>query len=1288
MPTFKELYEEELRKSAIRNRNPNAGATFLDLWKTRDNPRQRTKVILKREGQRQQINSAIESLERRRNQPASTPDRPGFIEGIVSDVTGAAERVGRGISRSLGADDDLEEAARAQDVQTDLLVRVSQRLRSKDITPKARKHYEKLLKELQKDKSPAEAITKVSQEIQDDADKRKFIGAVGLLGSFFVPAGSVGVAAKGIKSAAASRSAGQLIKSAAPTTGLGAVAGGTGGAGITALEDEASAGDIIRGGVIGAGFGAGIGFGLPAAGAAGRRLQETQRVKSLDDAVRRISSTNIDRVLATTVGQKALHTAQQVQKKLQNTTTPINRELDRLVKRGKITEIEAKLVKSQIQTSRYSAKSLSESFIKGDKSQLAEGSRFSKKLYSPLHGKVLDPDKPKKHKAFFDYWSAKGELEQMRGQSAQGKKVSAKRREQLKARVDKLETPEYLERFNASVGVYEELADLMVKHNIVSQQTVNAWRSKNQLYNRIQREVDGLSEAKPPGVGGKAPASRGASVSEQKVKGSNKKVINPALTLQDYSDRVFQEITSNEAATSLIEALRKGGVLNKPLRSAENVAMRRELQDALKHSRPLKKQLVRYSKSQSKYLRRIQNELNKLNRAGLRESVKRPAVDENLAGKLADPGASLNKQELQSVLENIVQDVDTKALRSIRKKIAKRDPKLAEAIEELEDIQINLDAVNAERQSQYQEILKRADDRVNRKPTIQRRVNGIKEIYETTPDIELAAKGMGPVYLGAFGRIISAPVRFLQTTITGGLNPAWAPLAITRDFIEGVVLSRRARQTHNPMNIIGSLSEGAKYLRKGSNDDMNELFTKFISSERGASSIIDLTRAAKSNARNIREVSRRELPKVQKAARVITKPKDFYGVIQDAAKWNDYAAKYMNFRGHYNKLIKEGVDKETAFNVALFEARQATANLLESGDWTRALSAVYPYFNPTVQGGASLAKAFKERPVSASAKLVTAVQMPAAIATAWNMSDPRRAEIYLDINPNEREKYNIIVLPGTLKTGGKWSVIKIPKPPGVGSLANPVERMMVGMYGEDPGEFENIAQSIIKSLGSPISPDSFSGAVGSAIPFQLKPGVQTAANFNFYSGKEIVPDWLKEENPDEPYKQDYDETSSTFKKIGKALNISPLIVKSFAQDTTGEFGRNALWLSDVTLDLADAGEGGVGGRSPLESVTKSYFGAFGGVKQRQLRDRLDTTLSKKPGISREITAAVKADDLGRASELARQYNSTVDALNRAATENEEFAKLTDAQKKLLEDLKFPMDDEQLSQGSIDYRRSR
>ncbi len=1189
----------------------------------------------------------------------------GFAE-VINEATGGAQR-----------ERDLLKQRQADDIT--IIRQLGEKIRNAK-TDEERQRFRTALRNIVT-QSDAQDVTDIARQnqIAERTDPVKGAAAVGQVGLDILTAGT---ASNLLRGGRAAQAVGRIIapRGALQGAASGAAVGGLYGITGTAIDKGANA-DLAD---YGFGFGAGaltggaVGGALGSVGTISRSIQTGRLaqpgtpknpLQKLDEAVSLAGKKAADKFYTTTPGQKVKAALTTFQSKIQSSAAPIYRQLNELQTSGRLTENQVKNVKSLIQTSRFSAQTLANDFLQKDES--------ANRLLAPLNNKLVAG---RTKEQLSSYINARNELNLIEIDKKRGAKINPAREAAFRKTVAELETPEFQARFDADVEVNRKLTDLLVEEGLVSPQQRDAWRKSNTEYIRIQRFLEDRSEIRGTGTGGKV--SRGSTTAEQKRRGSTKEALDALETVVDRTNRVFAEVTSNRAANAYIDALREAGALGKQIRSAENVAARQDLRDALRFSRPLKNQLTRFEGSQLQYVRRIQNELEKLNRAGLSASLARPLPDPTLAGKLADPGAKMTKSELRSVLDNIVENTDTRILKSIRKQIARREPKLAKALDELQDIQSVLKGVNAERLNQFNELAKLADEKVRNRPTIQRMVNGTKEIYETTPEIEAAAKGFGPVYMGTLGRVISAPVRFLQTTITGGLNPAWVATALPRDFIEGLVMSRRAAQTHNPANIYSSIRDAARLPK---ND--NELWQAFMSYERGSSSIIDLTRGAKSNAQAIRELSRQKMPLIKKGAEVIKRPGDFYQAIQDSAKWNEQLTKYQNFRGNYNKLIKEGVDQEQAFNIALYEGRNATGNLLEQGDWTRALAAVFPYFNPTIQGGATLIRNLAERPVSTSAKIVTAVQIPAVIATAWNMSDPRRAEAYLDISPEERERYTVIVLPGSEKTDGKWQVVKIPKAPGVGGFANPIERMMVGMYGQDPGRFEKEWQSIIKAFGSPIDPGSWNQAVGSIIPFQLKPIIEGQANFDFYSGREIVPDWLKEENPDEPFKQAFPQTSSTFKKLGAALGISPLIIQNMAGDTTGEFGRNAVWLSDVAQDLAGVSEQGseVGGRSPLESVTRAYAGAFGGERQREAREEINTVFNRKNDVSSSVTEALSQGNREEASRIAREYNQKIDRVKEFIDKNRRTVELSEKQIKALENNRFPMEGDSLSLSSIRAR---
>ena len=1171
------------------------------------------------------------------------PARPSLFSSLTSQV----QRIGTGLGELISGAPERE--ARAfRETQQSLINTINlarQKSRDTSLSAAERQRWSNLERQTTSDLDRAYGARAVEEErIRDVYDPRKMAGAIvetGLLAATPVLGRAAGVGRL------STMSRGQLARAA----GVGAAEGVVGGAAIGLQEDRPTLSSVART----AATGGLLGGAIPVAGAGlgrGTRAARTG-LQQLDTGAAKV----IDRLSDTVPGQRVQDAFTTVQQKIQKSTAPLTRPLQRAIRENKLSKQDVEIVEGFLQDTKTS-RSQAQKWLEEDPD--------AQRVLAPMDNRALGG---KAQQRLDDYINTQNELNLMRIDG----KTNTNRYKQFQNRLAELESPELRERYQADVAVNRKLTDMLVKEGIVTPEQAARWRATNSEYIRIQRLVDDLSEFRPRGGGSKASAKR--TIAEQRRKGSTKQALSAVETMIDRTNRVFDEMYINRAANALINAYDTAGILGKQIRNADDVFIRQTLRESLALSRPLKRQLERVVRSQGQYIRRIQSEIRQLERQakgtvekGLRRATKQALVPET--------GPEL--ENITAVIEDIL-TTDAKTFNRLNKKWATRDKKLSTAIREMQDLKEQLDGLNAQRKLEFQEILQRGDEAARNRPTIHRYRNGVKETFITTPEIEAAAKGLGPAYIGALGRAISAPTRFMQSTITGGLNPVWVAISIPRDFIEGLVLSSKARATHHPANVVGSIADMV-------GGEGKKLFDEFMASERGVSSIIDLTRNAKSNAEVIRKLSRAQMPPVKRAVDIIKTPKDWYGILQDISKWNEYFAKYMNFRGVFNDAMRRKIPREQAFILGVQNGRRATGNLLETGDFTRPLQAVYPYFNPSIQGGAALARAFKTRPATTSLKILTAVQMPAAIATAWNLSDPRRAEIYLDISPSERERYNIVVLPGTEKSEGRWQVVKLPKAPGVGALANPVERLMLAMYGKDATGFENFAQSFLKAAGSPFDVGSVSGFVGSTLPFQIRTGVELAANKNFYADRPIIPDWLMEE--DEPYKRAYESTSKTYKSIGKALNISPLFVEQFMKNTTGEFGQNVTYASDVAFERFTEQEGGVAGRSLREGLTQRFFGAYGGQEQRRFRDELDDTIEDKRPLSKSVTEAIKRNDIGEANRIANEYNQRIDGLLELVRSRGEFVQASEAQQEYLESLKFPLSNGRLSELSIKSRQKQ
>ena len=130
-------------------------------------------------------------------------------------------------------------------------------------------------------------------------------------------------------------------------------------------------------------------------------------------------------------------------------------------------------------------------------------------------------------------------------------------------------------------------------------------------------------------------------------------------------------------------------------------------------------------------------------------------------------------------------------------------------------------------------------------------------------------------------------------------------------------------------------------------------------------------------------------------------------------------------------------------------------------------------------------------------------------------------------------------------------IIRIPKAmePSILIISSLTERALNYSYNKDKEAFNNAHVLLFDQL-----PDIF--------PTLLKPLMETAANYSLFREGNIVP--LSKQN-DMPYMQYDEHTSGVSKMLGKAFNISPMKMDYLLYGYTGNYGRAATKVLDVSV---------------------------------------------------------------------------------------------------------------------------
>ena len=456
-----------------------------------------------------------------------------------------------------------------------------------------------------------------------------------------------------------------------------------------------------------------------------------------------------------------------------------------------------------------------------------------------------------------------------------------------------------------------------------------------------------------------------------------------------------------------------------------------------------------------------------------------------------------------------------------------------------------------------------AQEAVN-KNYLKRMVNGKAEIYQVPKDIKEIADNVTPFQLGALGRIISAPQRLLRAGATG-LSAPFTAANYVKDQASSAVFSKNVVATHAPANIASGIYQAAKDFGVGVDDPLWQKFTQHL----GDTTQYDFIR----NAKNAKLLSR-ELRLGQKG-RIANSTIHPIRTLEDLNQITEKATRFQNFKGIYQKAIKDGLSETEATKQATLAAWQNSVDFSRMGNVTQALNLLIPYFNAGVQGTRLLGRSFAQRPLATSAKTVGLIGMPLMGITLWNMSDPERKAIYNNISDYEKEHNMVFVLPGAhqLEDGSYEGVFKIPLQQGLSNLVQPIRLGVESYANQAPADVAKMATQFLGAVSGPINTDSPGAAIGGLIPQVAKPLVQQAANTDFFSGKPIVQDYINKAtdangNPIAENKKAYPYTSGSSRMIGDALNVSPIRVDKFIKDTSGKVGQYTQNAVDSALAAA------------------------------------------------------------------------------------------------------------------------
>jgi len=478
------------------------------------------------------------------------------------------------------------------------------------------------------------------------------------------------------------------------------------------------------------------------------------------------------------------------------------------------------------------------------------------------------------------------------------------------------------------------------------------------------------------------------------------------------------------------------------------------------------------------------------------------------------------------------------------------------------------------------------------KNTVSRLVDGERQIYEVPGEIKEVMDNVNPYQLGIIAKIVSAPSRLFRA----GTTALSAPFTVTnylRDQASSAIYSKDVLATHAPQNIIAGIGSATKDFAGESHSPLWAKFEEFA----GDQTVFDELRNAKSTKKMLREVSQGGKGK---AKNMVISP---VRTLEDANSITEKATRFQNFKGIYEKTLAKTGDQEEAIKQAVLAARQNSVDFGRSSAFTRAMNLIFPYFNASVQGSRNVARSFKERPLATSIKSVGFVAAPTVGLTMLNMSgliNENSREIYDSIDDYEKENNFILIGPNAKqRDDGTWEgIVKVPKPQGYRELTDPAREVTeYFISGQPTDSILEMTKDMLGAFTGPINIQDAGKFRSSLTPQMLRSPDELGANKNYYTGSQVVPDYMIEGTED-PTKRAFENTSGSSQWIADQLGVSPIQVDKVIKDNFGSlglYGTNALdnavakVKGDNPLTGKNESDFNIGGRSMKSDFSRRLF---------------------------------------------------------------------------------------------------
>lgn len=670
------------------------------------------------------------------------------------------------------------------------------------------------------------------------------------------------------------------------------------------------------------------------------------------------------------------------------------------------------------------------------------------------------------------------------------------------------------------------------------------------------------------------------------LEGTTKEIDDPLNSITKYLFKSAALAEKNKVVTKLVNLRGMSSKMEDviiPLKKAENVRERISIFSDLKELLPLRNKTERLIRTRDKRLYRLITEIDKLEQQGLNTSLK---IGKNFFGRdfheerlikthprnittdvsgVEIPGKAqvevfhnvpdrISDSDYKKFIENFM-ELPTSEVEKIKSKLLTRGKKLPKLIDEIVNLRDELSSVK----SNIFDLRSRAGDikNVDVYPSNYDKIyvykDGIKEEYAVPQELADAVKGMNNESIDLMTKIAS----FSSRALRAGATTFSIPFVFKNMIRDAQTASIVSKVGFSPVDWVKGFAEA---LGRGKD------FELFMKSGGGMAGMVENIRG--------KNVAEKLVPSISDKILKTTNPLNW---IANASETGELVTRL----GVFKRGLKLGMKPEEA----AFNARNATVDFAKSGSMMKIINMWVPFINARTQGFVNLAQTLKTNPKRFALTGTAIVGMPLISTYVWNTKN--FPDVWDDIRQFEKNDNFIFIYGREKDKDGKYTnVAMIPKGDIGKVLGNPIEAFLEHQRGQNPQSYEQMAVQVLSSL-SPIEFARNGQISGQALasgltPPAIKGGLETAFNVNFYTGRPIVPDNLKQASPRNQYTN---KTPAMAVYLGNLINVSPMKLQNLAGTLFGGLGKQILDPTQITQGLGRSFGNAYGGQSEQEQFS-------------------------------------------------------------------------------------------------------